>query len=85
MGRFSAWEIVIVLVILVVVFGAAKLPAIASSLGKSMKIFKKEVTELRSDDKDTPREIDQPGTLAADDAPQSRPETKPENRDPNIS
>lgn len=50
MPRFSAPEIIIILIVLVLVFGASKLPSIASSLGKSLKIFKKEVTELRDDE-----------------------------------
>ncbi|WP_182354687.1 twin-arginine translocase TatA/TatE family subunit [Flaviflexus huanghaiensis] len=47
--KLSGWEILIILLVLVLVFGAAKLPTIASSVGKSMKVFKKEVTELRED------------------------------------
>ena len=50
MPRLSGWEILIIIVVLVLVFGAAKLPSIASSVGKSMKVFKKEVRELREDD-----------------------------------
>lgn len=50
MPRLSGWEILIIIIVLVLVFGAAKLPAIASSVGKSMKVFKKEVRELRDDD-----------------------------------
>jgi len=47
--NLSGWEIIIILLVLILVFGAAKLPTIASSVGKSMKVFKKEVTELRDD------------------------------------
>ena len=47
--NLSGWEIIIILVVLILVFGAAKLPTIASSVGKSMKVFKKEVSELRDD------------------------------------
>ena len=44
-------EIIIIILVVVVIFGAAKLPTIASNVGKSMKVFKKEMTELRDDDK----------------------------------
>ena len=32
-----------------IVFGSAKLPDIAKSIGQSMKVFKKEVQELKED------------------------------------
>ncbi len=43
------WEWVIILVIVLLLWGAPKLPALAKSLGQSMKIFKK---EIRDDSKD---------------------------------
>lgn len=48
--NISLWQILIVVLIIVLLFGARRLPELASSLGKSLKIFKKEVTELREDD-----------------------------------
>lgn len=48
-------EILLIVLLIVVVFGAAKLPTIASNVGKSLKIFKKEVKDLREDEPaDTP-------------------------------
>lgn len=48
-------EIMIIVLLIVIVFGATKLPSIASNVGKSLKIFKKEVKDLREDDTpDTP-------------------------------
>ena len=41
MGRFGVPELVLILVILLFLFGAAKLPQIARSLGESLKEFKK--------------------------------------------
>ncbi len=38
-------ELIIILVILLVVFGASRLPEIGSGLGKGIKNFKKSVTE----------------------------------------
>ncbi|MFC1624274.1 twin-arginine translocase TatA/TatE family subunit [Candidatus Omnitrophota bacterium] len=38
-------ELILILVICLLVFGAAKLPEIARSLGKGIKEFKKEVKE----------------------------------------
>ena len=46
----SPWKILIVAVVLVVLFGAAKLPVAARSLGKSMRILKAEVKDLHEDE-----------------------------------
>jgi sec-independent protein translocase protein TatA len=51
MGLFdSPWHILIVLVVLVVLFGSAKLPKAAKSMGEAMRIFKKEAQKLHEDD-----------------------------------
>jgi sec-independent protein translocase protein TatA len=50
----SLLQILIIVLIIVLIFGAKRLPDVASSIGKSLKIFKKEVSELREDDS-TPR------------------------------
>ena len=46
----SPWKILIVAVVLIVLFGSAKLPVAARSLGKSMRILKTEVKGLHEDD-----------------------------------
>ena len=49
----GGWEIVIVLVIVLVLFGAAKLPALARSIGASAKEFRKGLDEgMENDEKD---------------------------------
>ncbi|WP_043500842.1 Sec-independent protein translocase subunit TatA [Georgenia sp. SUBG003] len=45
-------HIIILLLVIILIFGASKLPDIASNIGKSLKVFKKEVKELRDDDND---------------------------------
>ncbi len=42
---------VIVIVVFALLFGAKKLPDLARSLGKSLRIFKSEVKELQNDGK----------------------------------
>ncbi|MDO5098213.1 MAG: Sec-independent protein translocase subunit TatA [Corynebacterium sp.] len=44
-------EIGILIVVLILLFGAKKLPDAARSLGRSMRIFKSEVKEMSNDDK----------------------------------
>jgi len=48
----SPWKILIVAVVLIVLFGSAKLPVAARSLGRSMRILKSEVSSLHDDDEE---------------------------------
>ena len=41
MGRFGVPELILILFILLLIFGASKLPEIARSMGLSIKEFKK--------------------------------------------
>lgn len=50
MPNIGSWELLIVAVLLLVLFGAKRLPDSARSLGRSMRIFKAETKGLRSDD-----------------------------------
>ena len=43
-GNLSGPTLLVILFIVLLLFGAPKLPALAKSLGQSMKILKKEVT-----------------------------------------
>mgnify|MGYP000361856095 FL=1 len=51
MAGLRGWEWVIILVIVLLLWGAPKLPALAKSLGQSMKIFKKEIRDETKDKK----------------------------------
>lgn len=44
-------HILLLLIVLVVLFGAKRLPDSARSLGRSMRIFKSEMKEMKEDDK----------------------------------
>jgi sec-independent protein translocase protein TatA len=46
----SPWKILIVAVVILVLFGSAKLPGAARSLGKSMRILKAEVKDLHEEE-----------------------------------
>jgi len=50
----GAPELLIILAVVVVLFGAKRLPDAARSLGRSMRIFKSEVKSLREDDQPGP-------------------------------
>jgi len=53
MGAMSPWHWAVVLLVLVLLFGSAKLPAAARGLGRSLRIFKSEMHEMQSDGKST--------------------------------
>ena len=53
MGRLGTGELIIILIILLVLFGGAKLPSLARSLGKAQKEFKEgQREELEASDDD---------------------------------
>jgi sec-independent protein translocase protein TatA len=52
LGGLGPTELIIVLVIILVVFGAGKLPDIASGLGKGLRDFKKVMQEPDATDSD---------------------------------
>lgn len=52
--NFNGWEIIIVLVIILLLFGARKLPDLARSIGASAKEFRKGLDEGVEEDEDQP-------------------------------
>lgn len=60
MLRFGMGELVIILLIVLVLFGATRLPAIARALGRSLKEFKKGTKEIQDDIDETTGENDKP-------------------------
>ena len=53
MPDLGPWEILIIAVVILVLFGAKKMPDAARSLGRSMRIFKTEIKGLHDDDQPT--------------------------------
>jgi sec-independent protein translocase protein TatA len=48
--QIGAPEIILILLVLVLLFGAKKLPDLSRSMGRSLRIFKSETKGLRDDD-----------------------------------
>jgi sec-independent protein translocase protein TatA len=76
-------EIALVVLVIVILFGAKKLPELARSLGRSSSEFKKGMREGASEDED--RAVPDPrteprsnaGTATRDELPPSRSEDRP--------
>ncbi|MDQ1599433.1 MAG: sec-independent protein translocase protein TatA [Actinomycetota bacterium] len=80
MSNFKGWEIIIVLALLLLLFGAKRLPDAARGLGRSLRIFKAETKGLRDDDDDRESRSDQAERSDVRPAPRVLPGTV-EDRD----
>lgn len=66
MNLFRSPGVILVLILLVLLlFGSRRLPEVARSVGESLKVFKKEVKDLRDDD--VPAEQTRPAATTATD------------------
>ena len=54
MGIFSGWHLFIILVIVLVVFGAGKLPNVMKDIGRGVKSFKEALNEDEKEPEKTP-------------------------------
>ena len=55
MFGFGHWELLIILLIALIIFGAGKLPEIGSGIGNAIRNFKKGVSEI---EKEEPEKIE---------------------------
>ncbi|MFD3458654.1 Sec-independent protein translocase subunit TatA [Nocardia fluminea] len=56
MGQFSVWHWLIVAAVFVLFFGAKRMPDAARGLGRSLRIFRSEVSQMQSEDADSAKE-----------------------------
>jgi sec-independent protein translocase protein TatA len=74
MGSIGPTEIILVLLVLVLLFGARKLPELARGSGRALRIFKAETKGLADDDKEQEAVDD---TKSQQAPPQSPPQQLP--------
>jgi sec-independent protein translocase protein TatA len=60
MNVLKPWHIIVLVVVLILLFGAKRLPDAARSLGRSLRIIKAETKGLVDDDKDLAEKADAP-------------------------
>ncbi|HET9140479.1 Sec-independent protein translocase subunit TatA [Actinophytocola sp.] len=70
--NLGPWEILIIAVVIVLLFGARKMPAMARSLGQSMRILKAETKGMRNDEDADAK--DEPAARPQAQLPQAQPQ-----------
>ena len=78
LGNLKGWHILVLLVVILLLFGAPKLPEFARNLGKSLNILKEETQNLRSDGTKTDAESTD---TAVDKPAKQEPESRKEASD----
>jgi TatA/E family protein of Tat protein translocase len=64
-GTMGISELIIILVIVLIIFGAGKLPQIGEGVGKALRGFKKEVNDIPPSSDETQPEANQPAPVQA--------------------
>jgi sec-independent protein translocase protein TatA len=54
MQNIKGWELIVILAVILLLFGAKRLPDAARGLGRSMRIFKSEIKAAQDDDGNSP-------------------------------
>jgi sec-independent protein translocase protein TatA len=76
-GLFEGWHVVILIVVVVLLFGWKRMPDAARSLGRSMRIFKSEVGEMKNDGKASPPSAASSDTVRGETVQPPRPAPTP--------
>lgn len=79
LGNLNGWHLVIILAIVLLLFGAPKLPGLARSIGQSMRIFRSEVKTMKDENGN---DVVVDDGAADTDVPQAT-KTTPKNSKPN--
>ena len=78
-GMPQGAEWLVILAIVIIVFGAAKLPELARGTGQALRIFKSETKGLRDDDKD---DQDAQAPVTPDPSPSELPPARTDDAAP---
>lgn len=70
MAGLTGWHLLIVLAVILLLFGAAKLPALAKSMGQSARVFKGEMKAMKDENAPSTTES---GTVISAEAPVAPP------------
>ena len=76
-GTMGISELIIILAIVLIIFGAGKLPQIGEGVGKALKGFKKEVHDIPQPDAAPPEAIQSPPAQVQAQAPVQQTQAAP--------
>jgi sec-independent protein translocase protein TatA len=79
-GQLGFGEILMIMVVILLLFGAKRIPEVAASFGKGIKEFKKNVNDVTHEVSTPARTDSLPVPRALDSAPVSADEARPEPR-----
>jgi sec-independent protein translocase protein TatA len=54
--NIGVWEVVVILLVVLLLFGGAKLPELARGLGRALRIFKEEVEGIKKSAEEPPKD-----------------------------
>jgi sec-independent protein translocase protein TatA len=77
MGALKPWHIIVLVVVLILLFGAKRLPDTARSLGRSLRIIKAETRGLADDDVDAKAEAQTARQPLTPSIPDNQPSPPP--------
>lgn len=82
MPNLKGWEWLIIVALILLLFGAKRLPDAARGLGRSLRIFKAETKGLAEDSKGAAAGTDETPPVASPPAVDAAPPTPPPAADP---
>ena len=74
MGLFSGWHLFIILMIVLVVFGAGKLPNVMKDIGRGVKSFKEAMSEKEPENGEPPPPKEQARSTIEGEVKKEKPE-----------
>ena len=73
----GGWELVLIVLVILLLFGAKKLPELARGSGRALRIFKSETKGLMDDDDDDDEDLKTPEQKEIEARPAADPPTGP--------
>lgn len=83
--NLQGWHIVVLVVVILLLFGANRLPGLARSVGQSLRIFKREMKDLQADDATTPAAPVPPASPSTAPAAPPAPSPSPQADQPSSA
>jgi sec-independent protein translocase protein TatA len=77
LATFGIWELVVILLIVVVIFGAAKLPQLGGAFGKAIRNFRKSFKEEPREVQGEAKREEEPAKVEEAKQPESLPSGSP--------